>query len=354
MDPTSNRISILGEIGGDPWFPTTGEYPYEAFLEDMKTLDGASEIEVVIDSPGGDLFVGRSIYTALKESGAKINVRLLSHASSAASLIACAGDHVSALSCTLSLIHRCSCYFGDRYNVNDLKETISAMETFDRNAAEIYAKRSDGKSADDFLEVMDQSKYWTAQELLDMGLVDEIRDEGGEEESAQIQAEFKKRNELFMSENETVKALESEKAKNQEILANVQALETKMAELSKENEELAAKNDELAKALAEKESEMERIREIDENAALFSDPNTVLKAKYESKLTMSELAVQELKIQAQEKKAFANARESELNMSGVNGVLADGNTEPAMNEEKESNEKKAKRLLETAVLSIKK
>lgn len=353
MDPSRAKVSIMGEIlmNESPYGVNTS---YEAFVEDLKALDGAKEIEVVIDSPGGNLFAGRSIYTALKDTGATIHVRLLSDASSAASLIACAGDTVSALSCTMALIHRCQgiCQ-GD---VNDLQAKIQMMEDFDRNAAEIYSRRSGKLSAEEFLELMSESRHLTAKELVEIGLVDSIEDDSDQETL--------KRDE-HMSENlETLTMADDEKkqvcaedtgspvpggpekdapapAPDKE---DEPSIEDVVKTLTKRVAELEAK-------IAEMEGDKARIKEIDENAEMFSNPKLLFEAKYNSKQTWKDLAVLELKQRVEQERAYGKLREDELTNSGVNDVAADAVIEPAMNEE-ESLSKGAEIVLLNSIKEI--
>lgn len=353
MDPGKARVSIMGEIGmADDGYGINASY--EAFREDMKALEGAKEIEVVIDSPGGSLFAGRSIYTALKDSGAKIHVRLLSEASSAASLIACAGDTVSALSCTMALIHRCHCFFCEPMDARALQAQVQTMEAFDRNAAEIYAKRSRKCSADEFLSMMDEGKHLTAKELVEIGLVDVIEDEASESDM-EMKREFKKRIELMMEKSNATMADEIQPGTDEEKKPTPPAPDPEKKDPEESLEDvvkaLTEKVAALEKKVAELEGDKERIKEIDENAEMFSDTKMLFDAKYNSKITMAELAVKELQLQREQKKAFAMNRAAELQNSGVNDVINEGTVEPALNEERSAS-KDAEMLMLGAIKEI--
>lgn len=53
---------------------------------------GGEDIEVYINSPGGDVFAGSEIYTELRSYGGKKLIRITGIAASAASVIAQAGE----------------------------------------------------------------------------------------------------------------------------------------------------------------------------------------------------------------------------------------------------------------------
>src|SRR5690625_2273628 len=65
-----------------------------AFKEELSEFKG-KDLTVWIDSYGGSVFAGASIYNALKEHAVKITVKVDGKAMSAASVIAMAGDERS-------------------------------------------------------------------------------------------------------------------------------------------------------------------------------------------------------------------------------------------------------------------
>ena len=59
-------------------FDDIGAYGVSAksFLNDLRTVT-TDEVDVEINSPGGDVFAGLAIYNGLRASGKKINVKVL-------------------------------------------------------------------------------------------------------------------------------------------------------------------------------------------------------------------------------------------------------------------------------------
>ena len=94
---TPAKLSIFDDIGA---------YGVSAksFLNDLGSVTQSS-VDVEINSPGGDVFAGLAIYNGLRNSGKKINVKVLGLAASAASLIAMAGDTIEMPENSFMMIH---------------------------------------------------------------------------------------------------------------------------------------------------------------------------------------------------------------------------------------------------------
>src|SRR5699024_1925239 len=75
-----------------------------AFREELSEFKG-QDITVWIDSYGGSVFAGASIYNALEEHGGKITVKIDSKAMSAASVIAMSGDEILMSPVAVMMIH---------------------------------------------------------------------------------------------------------------------------------------------------------------------------------------------------------------------------------------------------------
>ncbi len=90
-DESDNTISILDQIGEDWW--TGGGVTAKRVGAALRQI-GKKDVVVTINSPGGDYFEGLAIYNQLREHPAKVTVKILGIAASAASVIAMAGDEV--------------------------------------------------------------------------------------------------------------------------------------------------------------------------------------------------------------------------------------------------------------------
>lgn len=133
--------------------------------------DDNSPVEVTINSPGGYVTAGSEIYTALKEYGGHVTTKIVGMAASAASVIAMAGDKTIISPTAQMMIHNVSGgAWGDH---RDLQHEADVLKNYNTSIANAYALKT-GKSHDELLQLMDNETYFTAQQALENGLVDEI------------------------------------------------------------------------------------------------------------------------------------------------------------------------------------
>ena len=97
------EIWIYEMIGKDFW---TGEgLTAKDFQKDLSQIK-ASQIDLHINSPGGDVFDGNTIYNLLKQHPATITTYIDGLAASIASVIALAGDKVYMAENALFMLHQ--------------------------------------------------------------------------------------------------------------------------------------------------------------------------------------------------------------------------------------------------------
>lgn len=129
------------------------------------------EIEVQINSPGGDVFDGLAIYNALRTHPAHVTTRVDGIAASAASVIVQAGDRRVIVESAQLMIHEAwGLAIGP---ARELREFADLLDKQNDVIAAIYAARSD-KDVAHFRELMSTDTYLTDQESVDLGLADEV------------------------------------------------------------------------------------------------------------------------------------------------------------------------------------
>ena len=69
-------------------------------------MAGCQPIKAEINSPGGDVYAGSDIYTALKNYSGSVEIDIVGLAASAASVIAMAGDTIKISPTGQMMIHR--------------------------------------------------------------------------------------------------------------------------------------------------------------------------------------------------------------------------------------------------------
>jgi len=150
------------------WLGMTVTSPAD-ILDNLPT-DG-SDVEIGINSGGGEVDAANEIYTALRNYPGKVITQIESSAYSAASIIAMAGDTVQISPVAQLMIHNASTYVGG--NHNDLDKTSNALKSTDKAIAKAYSVKT-GRPVDEFLDLMDKESWIGADDALELGLVDEV------------------------------------------------------------------------------------------------------------------------------------------------------------------------------------
>jgi ATP-dependent Clp endopeptidase proteolytic subunit ClpP len=164
----SAEILIYEEIGASFW---GGGVSPSQFAQDLKALGDIKTLNVRINSPGGDVFDGATIYNLLAQHSATVNIYVDGLAASAASLVAMAGDKICMADNAMMMIHNAwGCMAGD---ANDLRIFADVLQKVSETMCNTYAKRS-GMKASDVQALMDKETWFNAQECVDEGLADEI------------------------------------------------------------------------------------------------------------------------------------------------------------------------------------
>jgi ATP-dependent protease ClpP protease subunit len=158
------EVYIYDEIG---YFGVTAQ----DFVSDLRRVD-ASNIELHLNTPGGDVFDGIAIYNALKEHDAAVDVVVDSLAASAGSFIAMAGDTVTMTRNATMMIHDAhGLVIG---NASDMTEMAGLLDKMSDNIASIYAERAGGSIAD-WRGAMRAESWYSADEAVEAGLADEVK-----------------------------------------------------------------------------------------------------------------------------------------------------------------------------------
>lgn len=160
---TSAEVSIFDEIS--PWGITA-----EAFVRDLKALD-VKTIDLRLNTPGGLVFDGITIYNALRDHPATVNVTVDGVAASIGSIIAMAGDTITMNRGTHMMIHDPS--GGVIGNAKDMRDMADTLDKVADTMAGLYADRAGGEPKD-WRAVMLAETWYTADEAVAAGLADRV------------------------------------------------------------------------------------------------------------------------------------------------------------------------------------
>ena len=161
-------ISVYDVIGYDYW---SGDGVTAKRIAGALRGMGAGPVTVNVNSPGGDMFEGLSIYNLLREHDGEVTVKVLGLAASAASIIAMAGDNVQISRAGFLMIHNAWVLaVGNRH---DLTEIAATLKPFDDAMASIYSARS-GQDVKAMAKLMDAETWISGQTAIDDGFADEF------------------------------------------------------------------------------------------------------------------------------------------------------------------------------------
>lgn len=140
------------------------------FVRELQGLK-VSEIELHLNTPGGEVFDGIAIFQVLKDHTANVTTYVDSLAASIGSVIAMAGNKIIMGQNAQLMIH-------DGHgicvgNAQDMRELADLLDRTSDNIASVYAARAGG-SVKDWRKSMRAETWYSAGEAVQIGLADEI------------------------------------------------------------------------------------------------------------------------------------------------------------------------------------
>ena len=174
MRKISKRIDIKGQIVNSSngwvydWLGIENTSPQKI----VKALAeaGGEDIEVYINSPGGDVFAGSEIYTELRSYGGKKLIRITGIAASAASVIAQAGECEISPTGMFMILNVQTCAAGD-YRVMD--NTGDALRAANQAIMNAYVEKTH-RDPEELQALMDRDTYLSAQQAVEYGFADRL------------------------------------------------------------------------------------------------------------------------------------------------------------------------------------
>jgi len=138
----------------------------QAFIDEVSALGDVSEIDLHINSEGGNVSDGIAIYNTLKQHKAKITVTVDGTAASIASVVAMAGDTIIMPLGSTMFIH-------DPYtwvigNADEMRWTADHLDKYKSSIMDIYQARTK-LSRNKISQLMTDETTLTAQEAVDLG-----------------------------------------------------------------------------------------------------------------------------------------------------------------------------------------
>lgn len=169
---TQNKgeIYIYGDIVSSKWDET--DVTAVDFKNELNQLGDVSEIDVHINSAGGNVFEGHAIYNMLKMHKAKVNIYVDALAASIASVIAMSGDTIFMHKNSFMMIH--NSWIMTLGNSKDLRQTADLLDKTDQSSNNAYLDKATNLSESELKQLLEAETWLTADEALEKGLADEI------------------------------------------------------------------------------------------------------------------------------------------------------------------------------------
>lgn len=169
------KIDVKGVICSNDDKPVYDLFDIEStspkvITQAIEEADGG-DLELVINSGGGDLFSGSDIFFMLKDYPGKVEAKISGVAASAASIIAMGADKVSMSPTASLMIHNVSVMSqGDH---NDMQHTSDTLRTLNKTVANAYMDKT-GMTQEELLNMMENETWLEANEAKEKGFIDEV------------------------------------------------------------------------------------------------------------------------------------------------------------------------------------
>jgi ATP-dependent Clp protease, protease subunit len=168
-----NRLVVYDVIvASDADAAWLGGISAETFARELRAMAG--DVELRINSPGGDVFAARAMAQAMREHPGKVTAYVDGVAASAASLLAVsAGETVMAPGSMMMIHEAWTIALG---NKGDFLSTAALLEKIDASIVETYQAKAGGKP-DQWAAEMAAETWYTAAEAVKAGLADRVAED---------------------------------------------------------------------------------------------------------------------------------------------------------------------------------
>lgn len=158
MDGSSAELFFYGDIVSDEWGAWTAEDQYPMNVKNLLKEIGDSDIDIHINSCGGDVYAGFAICNMLRQTSGKKTVHVDGIAASIASVIAMAGDEIVIPSNAFLMIHKSSTIgIG---NADDMRQLADTLDKLDSGIVATYMTRAADGVEDKKLRKLMAAETW--------------------------------------------------------------------------------------------------------------------------------------------------------------------------------------------------
>ena len=160
-------LLLDGEISDETWWGD--EVTPQMFRSELNAAEG--DIDLWINSPGGDCYAAAQIYNMLMEYKGNVNVKIDGIAASAASVVAMAGSTVEISPLGMLMIHNpMTVSIGDTH---EMERTITFLAEIKESIINAYEIKT-GLSRAKISRLMDAETWMNAKKAVELGFADSV------------------------------------------------------------------------------------------------------------------------------------------------------------------------------------
>ena len=160
-------LHLDGEISDETWWGD--EVTPQMFREELNAAEG--DIDLWINSPGGDCYAAAQIYNMLMEYKGNVNVKIDGIAASAASVVAMAGSTIEISPLGMLMIHNpMTISIGDTH---EMERTITFFAEIKESIINAYELKT-GLSRAKISRLMDAETWMNAKKAVELGFADSV------------------------------------------------------------------------------------------------------------------------------------------------------------------------------------
>lgn len=160
------EMTVYGPVGEGIF---TEGVKAEKVREDIKAMGDVTDIDVFINSPGGNVWDGLAIANMLAAHPAQVHVHVEGLAASIASVIACAGDLITMGMGAQMMLHAPSGMFVG--NADEMRKYADVLDQVENGMLDIYQART-GTSREDLAAILKAETWFSGEEAVSAKLAD--------------------------------------------------------------------------------------------------------------------------------------------------------------------------------------
>lgn len=164
-----NKIYLYGQILQD--------YTDKMFLQDLAEVEG--DIELHINSVGGDIFASIAIGNATKSYAGNVTCIIDGLCASSATIISSTCKNVVMANNALMMVHNPLSELYGLYNAEQLEKVKNTLNKIGESVTALYCAKT-GLSSEEIAEILKNETWFNAQEAVEKHFADSIADNDAE------------------------------------------------------------------------------------------------------------------------------------------------------------------------------